>query len=388
MHKFLLMVFLLTCAGKLTLATAAQVSWQPAQQIESSFLSESRSFRVSLPDNYNKNTSAQYPLLLILDGQRYGDVVANNARFLSQIGDIPQHVIVALDSTNRLRDFTPTDSSDWVGDGGANLFLAFIEQELMPRLIKEYRVGAHKILWGQSLAGLYVMYQLYTAPATFDAYMVNDGTLDWDGQVVAKQLREYLAGEQRLKQFLYFNNSYLIDDVPQEFKFIEPLKTLLKNNAGEQLRWVHEDLAGESHATIPLVGSIQGLRALYEGYRIPESVIFSGLESIKTYFDSIKNRIGARDKLPEEALLALGFHTLFADPAASVKVFEFCTSLHPDSIEAWEGLSEAYMMQGNADAAILAIEQAIGAAERTQSPEQERLVEYKNMMILKRTSAN
>ncbi|MDC8829929.1 alpha/beta hydrolase [Alteromonas gilva] len=388
MNKFLLLFFLvLTLAGKVS-PSIAQVTWQPAQKIESSFLNESRSFRVSLPDNYNKTPSAQYPLLLILDGQRYGDVVANNARFLSQTGDIPQHVIVALDSVNRLRDFTPTDSSAWVGDGGANKFLAFIEQELMPKLVKKHRVGAHKILWGQSLAGLYVMYHLYTAPTTFDAYMVNDGALDWDGQIVAEHLQEYLAGAHRPKQFLYFNNSFLIDDVPQEFKFIEPLKTLLKNNAGEQLRWVHENLSRESHATIPLVGSIQGLRALYEGYRIPESIIFSGLEAIKTYFDGIKNRIGASDKLPEDALLALGFHTLFADPASSVDVFEYCTSLHPDSIGAWEGLSEANVMQGNVDAGIHAIEQAIRAAKRTQSPEQSRLVEHKNTLISERNNTD
>ena len=63
-----------------------------------------------LPADYDSYGELRYPLLLILDGTRYGDVVAGNARFLEQVGELPEHLIVAIDSGNRLRDYTPTDS--------------------------------------------------------------------------------------------------------------------------------------------------------------------------------------------------------------------------------------------------------------------------------------
>jgi len=65
-------------------------------------------------------------LISTLNGTRYGDVVANNATFLARVGEIPEHIIVAIDSSNRMRDFTPTDSPNWDGGGSAKIGRAHV----------------------------------------------------------------------------------------------------------------------------------------------------------------------------------------------------------------------------------------------------------------------
>ncbi|MGQ8364741.1 alpha/beta hydrolase-fold protein [Glaciecola sp. 1036] len=363
MRMFLLTLFLITFSS----ITSASITWETPKKITSKVLQEPRDYRVSLPIDYNENTDKQYSLLLILDGQFYGDLVANNALFLSDAGDIPYHVVVALDSTNRLRDFTPTDSDDWVGDGGADKFLHFVTQELLPELQGLYRIEKHKVIWGHSAAGLYVMHHMMSAPNSFDAYLVNDGSLDWDNKVIEKELSQYLQRSDRPRQFLYFNNSYLIQDMPDEVRFIAPLKDILRNNAGEKLRWVHQNLDNESHGSIPLIGSINGLRALYEGYRIPESVVFSGLDGLISYFERVKHHIGAPNQIPENSILDLAFHQLWTKPATSVATFEYCLELYPESLSALEGLSEAYLNQGDFSRGLKTLETAIQKAQKTDS---------------------
>ena len=373
-----LMLLLCLCFFLSPLATAG-VDWLPQQHIKSQILKEQRAYRVSLPENYEQS-SRQYPLLLLLDGDHYGDLVANNAQFLANAGDIPEHVIVALSSVNRLRDFTPTDSPDWHGDGGAEAFSNFINNELLSALKADYRIGGHKVIWGHSAAGLYVMYHLYTSPTTFDAYLVNDGSLDWDNGVVVDSLRQYLQKDTHPKQFLYFNNSYLLEDIPDEFRFVDHVKAVLKANSTQSLRWVHQNLSNESHATIPLVGSVHALRALYEGYRIPEAIVYKGLEAMKSYVESLSGRIGAKQKVAEESLLDYGYHALFSehiDIEHAIETFKYTVSLYPESIASLEGLYLAYEETGNKTLASAALNQAIDVAKRNGSDELQRLLDMK-----------
>lgn len=68
----------------------AETGWSKPPLIDSKILNENRGYRVMLPANYDSRPKQQYPLLLILEGQRYGDIVAGNARFLASVGEIPK----------------------------------------------------------------------------------------------------------------------------------------------------------------------------------------------------------------------------------------------------------------------------------------------------------
>jgi predicted alpha/beta superfamily hydrolase len=340
----------------------ADTGWNEPRQITSRVLGQTRGYRVMLPPDYNSNSKRYYPLLLLLDGQRYGDVVAGNARFLAEVGEIPEHIIVAVDSGNRMRDFTPTDSPGWEGDGGGEFFLNFLSSELLPALERDFRIERPHIIWGHSLAGLFVFYTIYAAPNAFDARLVSDGPLDWDDKTSEKALRNFLKNQTPPNQFLYFNSSYLAPMVDPEQRYFETLSTMLKANAPANLRWIYDPLPKETHASIPLLGSIKGLRALYEGYLIPESVMLKGLDTVLKHYATIKGRVGAPVKVPESVLNDFGYLMLGQDTAEAIRAFELATRSYPGSVNAWDSLSDGYLEAGRLKDALKATEKSIELA--------------------------
>ncbi len=364
---WVLVLFVLALSASVTGIASPEGRWQLPAPVESRVLNEAINYRVMLPASYSVNSSELYPLLLLLDGSRYGDVVAGNATFLARVGEIPEHLIVAIDSNDRMRDFTPTDSPDWEGDGEASKFLDFLRQELLPIIETEFRVSERRIIWGHSLGGLFAFYTLYAAPDLFDARLVDDGTLDWDSNVIERSISDFLDRQTPAGQFLYFNSSYLLPTDDMDLRWFDGLAKVLKVKAPPNLRWTYDPMPSETHASIPLVGSIRGLRALYDGYLAPEPVMFAGLDAVLKHYEAIRGRVGAPEKVPEEALNKLGYLMLGRETPEAIRTFELATRLYPRSANAWDSLSDAYLEAGRIKDALYATDRSIELAQSTKS---------------------
>ena len=93
---------------------------------------------------YQQNQKLDYPVLYLLDGQRNFGHTIGTLDLLNQSNMAQEMIVVAIMNTHRTRDFTPTyDESynQWGFSGGADKFLNFIEQELMPYIDKHYRTN-------------------------------------------------------------------------------------------------------------------------------------------------------------------------------------------------------------------------------------------------------
>jgi predicted alpha/beta superfamily hydrolase len=89
--------------------------------------------------------------------------------------------VVGLESSVRVRDFTPTDwPQAWVGGGGAAKFRAFLARELIPDVEKAFRTDGFRIVSGHSASGQFALYCLESEPALFQAYIALSPSLDWD----------------------------------------------------------------------------------------------------------------------------------------------------------------------------------------------------------------
>lgn len=362
---FLFVALLGTGIGPARANTPVTDGWQTPPPIESKALHETQTYRVLLPKSYNQKPLQSYPLLIVLDGSRYGDMVASNARFLAdEATQIPEHVIVAVDSHNRLRDFTPTDTDNWVGDGGAKFFLAFMRDELIPRLQKDYRLNGHRILWGHSAAGLFAMYTLYAAPDLFEARLVNDGSLDWDNKLPEKEVRAYLTKNNVPPQYLYMNSSYLRSTDNPKDNWFQAFADMLKASAPKQLRWTYEPRQDEIHTSIALEGSIHGLRDLYAGYMATEQTMFKGFDAVLKHYADIKGRVGAPDKIPESTLNYFGYLRLGQNTPEAIRAFEMATKLYPESADAWDSLSDGYLEARRPKDALKATDKSIALAKK------------------------
>ena len=77
-------------------------------------------------------------------------------------------IVVAIDSTKRVRDFTQSDwPAGWIGGGGAANFRRFLATELIPAIDRAYRTDGFRVLSGHSAGGQFALYCLTVEPALF-----------------------------------------------------------------------------------------------------------------------------------------------------------------------------------------------------------------------------
>jgi uncharacterized protein len=61
-----------------------------------------------------------------------------------------------------------------VKSGGADNFLSFFKQELIPWVDRQYRTDpSHRVLAGHSSAGLFAVYAMFQEPGLFRSYVAN-----------------------------------------------------------------------------------------------------------------------------------------------------------------------------------------------------------------------
>jgi hypothetical protein len=86
----------------------AQVVVGQTHGIHSAVLKEERKYRVYLPDSYAWAKDRRYPVLYLLDAESQFLHTAASVDYLASHGEIPELIVVGLDSTVRVRDFSPT----------------------------------------------------------------------------------------------------------------------------------------------------------------------------------------------------------------------------------------------------------------------------------------
>ena len=208
MTKNLIIVITLTLLALWHSAQAKVRGSSTLDGLYSTILDEQRNLIVQLPNSYELNKSRNYPVLYLLDGQRNFQHVVGTLDLLNQSHMADEMIIVAIKNTYRTRDFTPTYDESynrWGVSGGADKFLDFIEQELIPYVNKKYRTNGFDIISGHSLSGLLAIYSLQTRPSLFKAHFAFSPSLWWHEKTVIKSAKTFYAGKQPLNNYLYTN---------------------------------------------------------------------------------------------------------------------------------------------------------------------------------------
>jgi hypothetical protein len=152
---------------------------------------------VRLPPDYDESPSRRYPVIYQLDATSFGpqfDVTAGHASDLAARDEIPEAIVVGVgypyddespnDSRGRWRDYT-TRRFDGSA-GGADAFLRFLAEELIPHIDATYRtdLSRPRALFGHSLGGFFALYALLRTAeqldAPFRAFVAADPTLTHD----------------------------------------------------------------------------------------------------------------------------------------------------------------------------------------------------------------
>jgi predicted alpha/beta superfamily hydrolase len=143
--------------------------------------------------------------------------------------------------------------TEWPETGGADAFLAFIEEELKPALERMFPIDrTRQALFGHSLGGWFTLHVLAERPEAFSTYIAGSPSVWWNGAIILDRLPSSL---QRLRQVGELSAISLYIGVgsgekPSMVADSERLHELLKPYEAEGLRLQYRAFEGEGHVSV------------------------------------------------------------------------------------------------------------------------------------------
>jgi len=338
--------------------------------LHSSMLNEERTISIYLPRGYNQSEN-KYPVLYLLDGDAHFHHATGIVSFLSGQAIIPQLIVVAISNIDRNRDFTPTKhKTDTTGffitSGGADNFLMFINNELIPFIDQNYRTERYRILFGHSLGGLLTAYTLFSQPEMFDACIAVGSSLYWDSRLVLRMADKMLSKNKSFKKFLFFT---IGNESSGIMASNQGLLSLLENKAPNDFEWGFQHYTDDNHGSAPHQSIYDGLRKLYSNWRIPENIVGTNYEALGGHYRMLSEKYGYVIDVPEFILNLHGYRLLGQNKIEeAIETFKINVKKYPNSSNVYDSLGEAYERNGQLDLALNNYQTAVQKGMEKSNP--------------------
>jgi Predicted hydrolase of the alpha/beta superfamily len=272
---FLLLSQLFSTAVNAQLVDSIGMKGLEIKTIHSKLLGEDRRIYIQTPANMKPYDA--YPVLYVLDGETFMTMIGGQVQYLSEAYKIiPSMIIVGIENTDRIRDLTPTHSAQGhdgkpdtsanafgKNSGGGEKFLQFIKTELMPVIESSYRTVPYKIFAGHSLGGLMAVNCLISHPDFFNAYIAISPSLQWDNEVILKQVVEKPVSANKI---LFFSDAN--EDVAFHKNQLK-LDSFLKQKNINGFIYKRFFYPEETHLSEPVKAFYDGLRLVYPNWYLP-----------------------------------------------------------------------------------------------------------------------
>lgn len=229
--------------------------------LHSDILQQERLIQVFTPPGYKPDDMEKYDVLYVLDGGNWNvGLMTHVQTFLENEGFIPPTIIVSVMGIDRIHDFTPTHLENWKTSGGADKFLAFIKNELVPYVNKNYPSNGDNTLWGHSLGGMFALYALLNEPTLFKSYIAIDPSIWWDNAYVAKMAAAKLPALTQNTTLFIAGRQETLTEMKSD-----TINIVLKKAAPANLNWKFNIYAEETHSSVRFKGTYDGLKFTYAG---------------------------------------------------------------------------------------------------------------------------
>lgn len=368
-------IFILSIISMLSFFAYAQngesITIGKKEVIHSTVLNENRNLWIYSPAITSKSATPdkRYPVLYLLDGDAHFYSTVGIIQQLSQAngnGVLPEMIVVAVENTNRSRDFIPS------GDlNNPNPFLTFLSSELIPYINKNFNTAPYKLLVGHSLGGLTVVDMLVKFPELFNAYIAIDPSMWFQNEKFLNNTIAQLPKQNMKGRRLFIGTantmpkgmtiSQLKSDKSietQHIRSIFKLDDFLKSNTNGLL-YANKYYETERHNTVPLLCEYDGLRFVFDFYHLdltekdfvdPTDLIASKL---KTHYAGVAEKMGYEDFPPEALINYLAYDALGKKHFNKAKaLFELNIAWYPKSNKVYESLADYYLAQKDTISAI------------------------------------
>lgn len=209
--------------------------------IRSAILNQERELIVHFPAGYNP--SKKYPVLFVLDGSSQDQHISDKFDSLHIAEKVPQVIIIGIPNMTRdnrvfqlVPPFMTTDPEKPESPPGtADIFLEFIEKELVPYVEKNFNTSAVRLFAGNSRGGLLVMYSLIRKPDLFNARFCFSTPVWRQNNLLVSKVDSFLTANKRVKSFLYISVGEAETDDMKGGNMV--MEKTLKAKAPSGLKW-------------------------------------------------------------------------------------------------------------------------------------------------------
>jgi predicted alpha/beta superfamily hydrolase len=219
MKKALLLVVVVSITAVLSFTTFSILSDYDSEdqvgvirtKLSSKILGEERELVIHLPRGYD--SARTYPVMYVLDGGSLDWHIATNFDILSTAGYSPQTIVVGIpnmSAENREKNLTPpfmrrdNDNPD-SESGQADIFLDFLETELIPFIENNYSASSIRLISGNSRGGLLVMYSLLHQPNLFQARFCYSPPFWRQDNILVSKVHDFINTKDTLDTFLFMS---------------------------------------------------------------------------------------------------------------------------------------------------------------------------------------
>jgi hypothetical protein len=212
-------------------------------------------------------------------------------------------LVVGIENTNRTRDLTPPSQAEIdlrfsPGNGGADAFLRFLGEELIPFVEKNYRTRPYRILTGHSFGGLFAFHTLITKPKLFNAYIAISPTLSWNNQALVSQAETFFRTTAELNADLYVTAA---DEGAATLGAIRKLSGVLSEKPPKGFRWTFTPMPEETHLSTAHRSTYQGLDTIFDAWHLVNPLALydkGGLDAIHRHFRDGAKRLSYDRQTP------------------------------------------------------------------------------------------
>lgn len=381
--------------------------------IASKALGDERKLKIWKPQGY-ESTDQTYPVLYLLDGERWFNYAASLAQLFSEYGYTPDFIIVGIDTDDRAR---------YPLFANGERLIQHIEQEVMPIIDAKYRTQGENLLFGWQFAGAFAIEWAAKAPER------------WKGIFAASPIplsQSRLQAFEKNLQDSCFKNLNLLFTTSQNENAVEPgaiaLEELLQKYPEAGVRWkyhksANEEIVSFGHRTTPLSTLYQGLRFHFSDYPLLEFNDLAsyekagGFDYVMEYYRQRAKKYGLPADVPQEGqffLVRLGldanhfptfstmmdaffdkelmeetnlgwgsryaeFYMTHDHPEGAIKVYQKLIERFPDQARPLNGLGKAFQAQGEIEKAREHLEKAVVLAEQQND---RRTEQYRQDLVL------
>lgn len=167
--------------------------------VQSTSNGASYTVKVAVPGNYNPSTQ-KYAAIYVLDGEENFDNVAKQCQKLSS--DV---LVVSIGyGNNRAFDYTPTKADH--NGGGAEKFMLFIKDELIPKMESDYAADtarASRTILGHSFGGLFAAYAFANYNQSFGNYLMLSPSLWYDNEILFRMEQDNRSTNSKNQQLVF-----------------------------------------------------------------------------------------------------------------------------------------------------------------------------------------